>query len=141
MERTRQIHIDNELKALNEALGTPVEPSTRIDGNYRANIGNIHMESTGNGGYRIVRMTTTSGCTSNIGHDYRMSKNQVWMTLRAMNALASMFASKQTEMLTALHNIRDIGYNSESHRCTSDMLAVLRVAEGCIFSVESKPLV
>ena len=47
-------------------------------------------------------------------------------------------AGTSQQLLDALKRIRDIGYNSQSFRCTETVLACIRVAQEAILLVEAE---
>lgn len=61
MNRTTRKQLESLATAINQATGSPLEPSTR-DGNgtYRSNVGNFHI-SGAYGGYCLHRMANESG--------------------------------------------------------------------------------
>lgn len=74
--------IELRVKWLNEALGRPVEPWTKIEGGCKGNAGNFHLDHQ-LGGYRIEEMLSTGGANATFGHQ-RMSKTELCNFLDAI---------------------------------------------------------
>ena len=60
MERITEKQLESLVAYLNELTGSPAEPYSHIDGQYKANPGNYHI-SGAYGGVCLHRMSTTGG--------------------------------------------------------------------------------
>lgn len=68
--RITRAHLDAKAATINNMTKSPAEPSRMVDGKYRANVGNYHIDCA-YGGYSLHRMATEDGGAVdvfNVGH-------------------------------------------------------------------------
>jgi hypothetical protein len=63
--RITRAHLDAKAATLNNMTKSPADPSSMVNGKYRANVGNYHI-SGAYGGYCLHRMATEGGGVSDV---------------------------------------------------------------------------
>lgn len=66
-DRITSKRLDSLCDTLNRVLGTSMEPSTRENGRYKANVGCYHIDASC-GGYALYRITNEGGACSDVLH-------------------------------------------------------------------------
>lgn len=90
MERTTRAQIQAKCDALNRALGLPEAAYTQgVDGHYKANVGNIHLDHN-IGGWAIEQMGNEGGGITQPFGGYRMTAWECWHALSTACAAVQM---------------------------------------------------
>lgn len=65
MQRIYMEQLEAVVKRINDITSSPDKPYSQVDGKHVSNPGNFHITGA-YGGYQLARMTTTSGCDTDV---------------------------------------------------------------------------
>lgn len=82
MQRITQKNLETSVAMLNRITGSPQETYTRVDGKYRANIGNYHLDGA-YGGWKLVRIVSEGGGITDVLHCGFVSKRELFNLMGA----------------------------------------------------------
>lgn len=71
--RVNKQMLENRVKYLNELTNNPIEPYTKEDGKFKANIGSYHLDSA-YGGVRLVKMYNEAGAIDPVFNEYESKR-------------------------------------------------------------------
>lgn len=81
MQRITKVDLQNIVFRINKHMGKPIEPYSKVQGKFIANIGNYHLDSA-YGGHQLVQMQSEGGGISVVLGGY-VSKRVIYERMHA----------------------------------------------------------
>ncbi|MFA5154228.1 MAG: hypothetical protein WC554_16885 [Clostridia bacterium] len=82
MDRITNKDLERMIKELNHLTNNPIEPYTKTDAGYTANLGHYHIDAA-YGGVKLAQITSDGGGERDISHDGYGTKRQLYAFLQA----------------------------------------------------------